>query len=184
MSQSDPVALLREVLDVLSRHGLDAALIGAGALAVHGYIRATADLDVAVTSDLATLRAVASDLRHAGASVAFDEPDADDHLGGVLTVTRPDVKPVQVVNFVNEKRARNRNPGRASIDHRFTGRTGLPTVDLPHLVALKLWAGGPKSVSDVVGLLEANPDADLAAIEAVCTRFDLIEAWRPLRPGS
>lgn len=114
--------------------------------------------------------------------LAFDEPDADDHLGGVLTVTRPDVKPVQVVNFFNEKRARNRNPGRAGIDHRITGRTGLRTVDLPHLVALKLWAGGPKSVSDVLGLLEANPDADLVAIDDVCARFDLSEAWHPLRP--
>ena len=43
---------------------------------------------------------------------------------------------------------------------------------LPHLVALKLYAGGTKSRADIVELLARNPDADMAAIR------DLCRGWR------
>ncbi len=177
------LALVFAVRSVLDAHGLDSAIIGAGALAIHGYVRATGDVDLAVVSDLATLRRVTSELIDADTAATFIEPDADDHLGGVVTIVRSGAKPVQLVNFVNERRARNRNPGLEAIRTRITSDT-LAVVDLAHLVALKLWAGGPKSVSDVVGPLEANPGADLAAIDDVCARFELSEAWRPLRPTS
>lgn len=180
-SGNPTLELLRAVQAVLAGHGLDSAIIGAGALAIHGYVRATGDIDLAIVSDLATLRRVASALTDANTTVTFVEPDADDHLGGVVTVVRAQAKPVQLVNFVNERRARNRNPGLEAIRTRITSDS-LAVVDLPHLVALKLWAGGPKSHSDVQELLAANPEADLAAIDDVCARFDLSGAWLPLRP--
>ena len=45
-------------------------------------------------------------------------------------------------------------------------------VPLPHLVALKLYAGGTKSRADIVELLGRNPDADMAAIRHLC------QSWR------
>ena len=177
------LALVRAVQTVLGAHGLESAIIGAGALAIHGYVRATGDVDLAVVSDLATLRRVTHALTAPHTTATFIEPDADDHLGGVVTVVRAGAKPVQLVNFVNEKRTRNHNPGAESIRTRITSDT-LAVVDLPHLIALKLWAGGPKSHHDVRELLAVNADADLAAIDDVCHRFDLDDAWRPLRPAS
>jgi hypothetical protein len=47
----------------------------------------------------------------------------------------------------------------------------LAVVDLPHLVALKLYAGGRKSMVDVLELLDRNPDADRARIRDLCARF-------------
>ena len=46
-------------------------------------------------------------------------------------------------------------------------------VPLPHLVALKLYAGGTKSLADIVELLSRNPDADVAAIRDLCQRWRL-----------
>jgi hypothetical protein len=48
----------------------------------------------------------------------------------------------------------------------------LRIVPLPHLVALKLYAGGTKSRADIVELLARNPAADVAAIR------DLCRGWR------
>ena len=41
------------------------------------------------------------------------------------------------------------------------------------LVALKLYAGGSKSRSDIIELLRRNPDADLGKIKEACRRYRL-----------
>jgi hypothetical protein len=46
-------------------------------------------------------------------------------------------------------------------------------VPLPHLVALKLYAGGMKSRADIVELLSRNPDGDMAEIRELCDRWRL-----------
>ena len=49
----------------------------------------------------------------------------------------------------------------------------LPVVDVPHLVALKLVAGGRKDEVDILELLEANPEIPLDAVIEVCKRYRL-----------
>ena len=49
----------------------------------------------------------------------------------------------------------------------------LRIVPLPHLVALKLYAGGAKSRADIVELLSRNPEVDTAAIRALCRGWRL-----------
>ena len=67
MSIDDPSLALdaaERVADALARHGIPSALIGAAALAVHGYTRATQDLDLGtVGAPIESLRAVAEELR-------------------------------------------------------------------------------------------------------------------------
>ena len=46
-------------------------------------------------------------------------------------------------------------------------------MPLPHLVALKLYAGGLKSRSDIVELLAFNPTADIARIRGLCEKWRL-----------
>lgn len=80
---------LGRVLDVLEARAVPAAVVGAAALALHGYARSTADVDVGVAvASLAELRALAEDLRAALAvDVDLALPDAEDPLGGVVTLT-------------------------------------------------------------------------------------------------
>jgi hypothetical protein len=49
----------------------------------------------------------------------------------------------------------------------------LKLVPLPHLIALKLYAGGHKSKADIIELLARNPDLDLDETRAVCQRYRL-----------
>ena len=84
----ETVALSQAVHRYLTTRGVNSALIGAMALAAHRYVRATTDVDLAVVTDLATLRELTRGLRETlvDAEVTFLEPDSDDPLGGVITI--------------------------------------------------------------------------------------------------
>jgi hypothetical protein len=172
------LAVADEVAAELAKHQVPTAVIGAVAVAIHGFPRATDDLDFATSTDQEVLSAVAAALRNAGHDITLGEPDADDSLGGVLTISHDDADPVQVVNYQNPFR-----PGSGALAEEAI-RTATPAllgslavVDLAHLIALKLYAGGAKSKLDVVELLAANPDAKRDDIRAVCTRFGLEGEW-------
>ena len=155
--------------------GCGSAVIGAIALAFHGYARATQDVDLATHVDPRTvLRELARVMQQQGYSARIILPDAQDPLGGVLNVTGEDFDAVQVVNFYNPWTASN-NPGESSIRAAAACIPGydLPVVDVPHLVALKLYAGGPRNRSDILELLERNRDVDRREIRRVCEQFDL-----------
>jgi hypothetical protein len=169
------------IAGVLAELGEPCALIGAGALAVYGYPRATEDLDLAVATDpFSTL--IEARKRVAAAlpcEAELNTPDADDPLGGVLTVTGEGFDPVQVVNFVNPLSG-GRNPGPDAIATSLPGRvegSSLRVVDLPHLIALKLYAAGPKSRLDVMELLIRNPTLPIAEVTTLCEQFGLKPDW-------
>jgi hypothetical protein len=162
---------------ILEGLGVPCALIGAAALAVHGYPRATERIDLAVATDPFSVLWEAQQRIAATLPVEaiLVTPDADDPLGGVLSVTGEGCDPVQVVNFHNPLTS-SRNPGAEAVRTAVPGivaGTTLRVVDLPHLVALKLYAGGYKSRLDVLALLERNPGLDLSETRQVCARFGL-----------
>ena len=170
---TDPDEVIRaaeEVTDILESRGVGAVVIGAVALAAHGYVRFTEDLDLGVNTDLATLNQVADSLRTAGFEVELREPDGQDPLGGVVDVRGP-FGLVQIVNFGGRFPAVI-DGGLAAADTVIRSGSRLRIVPLPHLVALKLYAGGTKSRADIVELLARNPAADVAAIR------DLCRGWR------
>ena len=170
---SDPAEVIRaaeEVASVLESRGVEALVIGAVALAAHGYVRFTDDLDLGVNTDLGTLRKAAEALRHSGFQVELREPDGQDPLGGVVDVRGP-FGLVQIVNYGGRFPAVI-DGGLAAADIVIRPGSQLRIVPLPHLVALKLYAGGTKSRADIVELLSRNPDADMAAIR------DLCRSWR------
>jgi hypothetical protein len=63
----------RELLSALASHGVEFVVIGGFALAPHGYVRATKDVDVVPDPDAANLARLASALRELDA-----EPDLGD----------------------------------------------------------------------------------------------------------
>jgi hypothetical protein len=164
------------VAQVLEELQVPSALIGAMALAAHNYPRATQDVDLGTDADPYTdLRLAKLALEKRGFMAELVTPDMDDPLGGVINVQREGLQRIQVVNFYNPHHVRIRTPGLEAI------RTAAPmglgggirVVDLPHLIALKLYAGGGQSMSDVSALLERNAPVDLEPIRDVCRRFQL-----------
>jgi hypothetical protein len=84
----------------------------------------------------------------------------------VLTVTRDAADPVQVVNYTNPFRSGSGALAESALASAAPEVLGtLAVVDVPHLVALKLYAGGRKSTLDVLELLDRNPDVDRGRFE-------------------
>lgn len=164
----------RRVFDRLVRTKLDSAVIGSVALAVHGYVRATRDLDLGVAVlTFREMRDVAEALRKEGFRVHVGEPAPDDTLGGVVTVEGDDFDPIQIVNLTapGGRHGKLAREAIASAEH--VSEFGLPVVDVAHLVALKLLAGSRKDELDVLELLGANPETPLDPIFEVCRRHRL-----------
>lgn len=172
MSESaDILRAAESVLGVLRRHRVDAVVIGAVALAAYHYVRQTEDLDLGVNADLPTLRAILDSLRREGFEAELREPDGNDPLGGVIDVTGP-FGLLQIISYAD------RFPGvieDALCAAVLVVRAGSPLklVPIPHLIALKLYAGGFKSKADIVELLARNPDVDLEEVRALCRRYRL-----------
>lgn len=173
-----------QIHDVLEAAGVKSALIGALALAVHHYPRYTRDLDLATMTDpFTTLRQVAVELRARGLTAELETPDAEDPLGGVLKVTGPDFDRIEVVNFYNPMTWGCGLLAREALEAAtpmLLPDSRLPVVDLPHLIAFKLYAGGRKSTTDILELLERNQPLDVQGIRDVCARHGLAQKLEPL----
>lgn len=164
--------LAREVTEVLRAERLEPLLIGALALAVHNYPRQTEDLDLAIAIAPRDLQRLADALRVREMEVELNLPDAEDPLGGVLTCRRAGAFPVQVVNFDNAPAG-----GFPALVRDAAPRARLVGDELPlrvvsviDLILFKLYAGGPKSRSDILELLVRNP-VDLEELRARCERY-------------
>jgi hypothetical protein len=159
------------VVGLLKGHDLEAVVIGAVAMAAHRYVRFTRDLDLGVNADLSRMRDIAGALHVAGFQVELREPDGDDPLGGVIDVSGP-FGLLQIISFAERFPKVIEDAVREST-HVLRPGSSLRLVPIPHLVALKLYAGGLKSKADVVELLSRNPEANLGQIQALCSRYRL-----------
>lgn len=160
-----------DVLEILGSQRIETVVIGAVALAAYRYVRQTQDLDLGVNANTAQLRSLADLLKAKGYSVELREPDGDDPLGGVIDVRGP-FGLVQIVSFADRFPAVIDEAVRAST---LSVRAGsrLKLVPLPHLIALKLYAGGHKAKSDIVELLARNPDLDVECVRKLCRSYRL-----------
>lgn len=166
------LAVAERVASLLAKHGAPCLVIGAVALAAHRYVRFTQDIDLGVDADLPTLRVIASILRAEGYKVDLHEPDAEDPLGGVMDVSGS-FGLVQVVSFAGRFPAVIHD-ALADEDVRIRPGTELRLMPIAQLVALKLYAGGSTSKSDILELLRRNPEADLEAIREICRKYRLV----------
>ncbi|MBI2377254.1 MAG: hypothetical protein HYV07_24855 [Deltaproteobacteria bacterium] len=171
MAELDRVlALAQRVAREAHALGIDTALIGAMALARHGFVRGTSDVDLGACVTLARLAELAARLRELGLIADLRRPDLADPLNGVLDArAQADDEPIQIINFRGD-------PGKSAVA-RSKESDGFSCVRLPDLIALKLFAGSRFDLADVEGLLEANPDADLGEIRSVCAASGLEESF-------
>lgn len=162
--------LARRVQSEAATLGIPTALIGGLALAHHGYVRATVDVDLASATGFdGPLRTLAARLDAAGLVVDVRAPDADDPLAGVLRIrATPDGDPVDVVNFRPADSIAQRAVSRA-----VPAADGFRYVRLADLVALKLYAGSRFDLDDVARVLEDRTTAELGEVREVAREAGL-----------
>jgi hypothetical protein len=173
--------LLADVSRKLSTRGVRHALIGAGALAVHGVSRSTFDVDLLVTETAVLSAAFWSGLGP-GTSVDARRGDPDDPLSGVVRLARRGARSVDVV--VGRAAWQAEALARAPVTP--LGAVALPVVGAADLVLLKLFAGGPQDAWDVEQLLAASDRAALVrAVEAGLPRLpgDAAALWGRITGG-
>lgn len=170
-------SLLAHVTAALDAAGVRYAVIGAGALAVHGIARSTFDLDLFTTDAVAleppTWAATAADSR---IQLEIRRGDSADPLAGIVRVATAGHRDIDVV--VGRLRWQTDVVARAVPVE--TAGVRLPVVTPADLILLKLYAGGSQDYWDIEQLL-ARADRD-TIVETVNSRItplsrDIHAAW-------
>jgi len=173
------VTLFGRVAAELGRAGIAAAVCGAGALAIHGVARSTYDIDL-LTTDPRTLhdetwRSLAAGLVH----VEIRRGDHDDPLRGVVRVTQQGQRSVDVIvgRFAWQAAIVD-----AASPQRILGAP-VRVVDVPALILLKLYAGGPQDLWDIEQLMATATSDTVRAVDAVIEQLPSASRalWEPFR---
>ena len=134
------------------------AVVGAGALAVHGVVRATGDIDLLALDTGCLNDSTWAGLRDDGYDVDIRRGDADDPLAGVVRVRSGDGEQVDVLV--------GRSAWQAGVLERAVSHTvadaRVPVASRADLVLLKLYAGGPQDAWDVAALLAEDEGSTVA----------------------
>lgn len=169
------MATLRDdVLRHLDHSGTRAILIGADAMALHGIVRATVDTDLMTVSKEVLSREFWEPLDNR-AAIEVRRGDYDDPLAGVVRLRHPEEKRVDVVVM--------KHRFAAEIIDRARLVNEVRVAQLPDIVLLKLFAGGPQDAWDIAQVLAS---ADAALITEIESRLptlphDVRSLWERIR---
>lgn len=172
--------LSERVSAVLTELEVPHALIGATALAAAGVVRSTIDVDF-LTMDRRVLDPdVWTALTADDGFVDVRHGDADDPLAGVVRISAPGDRPVDLIvgRFAWQQRA---------IERARRLPSGVAVVLPRDLVLLKLYAGGVQDLWDIEQLRNAVRDAQFDRdVEAELDDLPsgAWDLWRSLRRGS
>lgn len=146
------MSLLARVSALLDRRGTRFAAIGAAALAAHGVLRATADLDLLVIDPACLDDRVWHELVESRVRVEIRRGDAADPLAGVVRITAQGEPAIDVIV--------GRHAWQGDLLRRSSptqiGDACVHVVEAADLVLLKLFAGGPQDAWDVDQLLDVD----------------------------
>jgi hypothetical protein len=158
----------------LDASGVSYALIGGQAIVARGHLRATVDFDFMTANDRVLETAFWTGLD--GAEVDVRKGDFDDQFKGVVRIHLADGTDTDVIV------ARWKWEG-AIIDRSELMEVEgvmMPVPQLPDLVILKLAAGGPLDLQDIINLMDIHGrDPLVAEVEARLdeVRPDVRDTW-------
>jgi predicted nucleotidyltransferase len=178
------LSLLAEVVGVLRERGIDHALIGAAAMALHGVSRATVDVDLLTVDVRALETELWTDFSARNVAVRVLKGDTDDPLAGSV---RLETRGADIVDVVVGRYKWQREVLEAS-EPLSIGEIEIPVVRPSGLVVLKLHAGGPKDAWDISSLAETHEQwaSIQEEVEAFLDRLPVESRrlWERLRAGT
>lgn len=174
---SSAAELLHRVGQVLGDSCIPWATIGALAVAYHGWVRASLDADALITlRDSGIDTAILTErLRNRGWKVELREGDAEDPLGFVFRIQDEAGNQVDLIGGI-----RGLDPAffQRALETEFNG-LHLHVASPEDLIALKVFAGGPKDLEDAAGILDVmGSSINQALLIKLCRKFGPEEAKR------
>lgn len=147
--------LLLDVIDLLNKRQIPYAIIGAFAASFHGMVRASLDAD-AVISIRAAQDGVdlCRDLQNQGLHIEHRHGDQDDPISAVINIQDHFHNRVDLLLGI---RGMNAEVFHRSETTQFMG-TPIKIVSPEDFIAMKIFAGSPKDIQDVIGVLEVSND--------------------------
>jgi len=167
------MSLLALVAATLRQHRTSFAVIGAAAMAVHGFARSTEDLDLLAIDPACLDHAWWSTVSEHGVSVDVRRGDDDDPLAGVVRFM---LAPEQPLDLVVGKGGWAAGVLQRAVETPLADTT-VAVATRADLILLKLYAGGLQDAWDIRQLLalpgDVLPDVEtrLGALPARCRRL-------------
>lgn len=166
----DSPHLLAAIGKVLDEAGAKWAVIGAMAVAYHGWVRASLDADALLSLRGSTLDIdqLAERLRSKGFQAEARMGDPGDPLGFVLRIADEAGNQADLIGGIRKLESAFWN---RVIEESWEGMH-LRIASAEDLIALKLFAGGPKDLEDAEGVLRVQAGKlDLELVRKLCKGF-------------
>jgi predicted nucleotidyltransferase len=147
--------LLLDVIDVLDKRHIHYAIVGAFAASFYGLVRASLDADAVISIHTSKEAAdLCQDLKAQGLSIEHRKGDPDDPIAGVINIQDCFHNRVDLLIGIHGMTQ--------EVFHRveqaqFMGST-IKIVSLEDFIAMKIFAGSPRDIQDVIGVMEVSGD--------------------------
>lgn len=140
-----------EFLSLLNARRVDYLLVGGYAVSIHGYVRATGDMDIVIRATEGNAERVVAAIRDFG----FDAPELDAadllHPRRILRMGSPPLR-IEVMNEIDGVEFEGCRRRALEID---LGGVTVPVISLADLRANKLAVGRHKDLDDLENLPES-----------------------------
>lgn len=143
--------LLLDVIAILDALRIPYAIIGAVAASFHGVVRASLDADalISLRPGRADADSLMGQLRKVGLKARYRAGDRGDPVGAVINVEDSFRNRVDLLMRI---RGMSEEAFARAIETEFMGAR-IRVISVEDFIAMKLFAGSPRDVSDVVGVL-------------------------------
>ena len=167
--------VLETVARFLDSIGAPYALIGGRAVAIRGFPRMTLDYDFLTADNRILNRGIWLPLEQAGATVDPRKGDLDDPIAGVVHLAFADGIEADVI-LARWKWESEIIQRAEPLD---VGGVVVPVPGTSDLILLKLSAGGPIDLQDVVALVETDRERWIAEVDEKIDRVhpDVAAMW-------
>ena len=168
---------LRKIVQALDKHQIPYALIGALAVAAHGYVRATKDVDLLIDWPLPRAKELVGLLEADQVAAEFRKGDFEDPIAGAIRATVADADGPISVDLLFPSRAWQRPMIREA---EIVDQEGVPVrvARARDVFLLKLYAEGPQDLLDAANLLRQQPPETRATWEAAAKRARLLAEYK------
>ena len=148
--------VLLDVIEILKTFHVPYAIIGAFAASFHGVVRASLDADALISfhAGQTEITALINAIRKAGLKSRYRKGEARDPIGGVIAI---EDRFHNRVDLLMKIRGMTDAVFSRTVEAEFMNER-IRVIGVEDFIAMKVFAGSSKDVSDIVGVLRVSYD--------------------------